>query len=269
MIMHALSNDPPWLKRAFADLGLHELPGAAAKPRIVEMYARAGHPEIRSDEVAWCSAALNAWMVESHCRGTGSLAARSWLTWGRAVDLRKTIPRGAVLIFRRGNSSWQGHVCLCLEDRDDILTVIGGNQSDGVTIARYRKAARIGARWPDTVGNSRTIHSLLGSGVAETVERGAGHAAEHVELNSDQVAEALGAAQQQVAELASYLRIAQYLLIALAVAGFVYAIYRFVWRHLKPLPVPDVHEEGPSIDDVPGEMIPAPIRVRSRKRRAR
>jgi hypothetical protein len=47
--------------------------------------------------------------------------------------------------------------------------------------------------------------------------RGAGHAAENVELNSIQVAEAIGAAQQQVAELASYLRIAQYLLIALAV----------------------------------------------------
>jgi hypothetical protein len=70
----------------------------------------------------------------------GSLAARSWLAWGRAVDLRKTIPRGAVLIFRRGRSSWQGHVCLCLEDRDGTVTVIGGNQSDAVTIVRYRKS---------------------------------------------------------------------------------------------------------------------------------
>jgi hypothetical protein len=97
-----------WLKRAFADLGLQEFPGAAARPRIVEMYAKAGHPEIKSDEVAWCSAAVNAWMVESNVRGTASLAARSWLAWGRAIDIRKTIPRGAVLIFRRGNSSWQG-----------------------------------------------------------------------------------------------------------------------------------------------------------------
>jgi hypothetical protein len=77
MITHALSNDPPWLKRAFADLGLHELPGAAAKPRIVEMYRKAGHPEIKSDEIARCSAAVNTWMVESNHRGTGSLAARS------------------------------------------------------------------------------------------------------------------------------------------------------------------------------------------------
>jgi uncharacterized protein (TIGR02594 family) len=162
MTTHALANDPPWLKRAFADLGIQELPGAAARPRIVEMYAKAGHPEIKSDEVAWCSAAVNAWMMESNIRGTGSLVARSWLSWGRAVDSRKIIPRGAVLIFRRGKSSWQGHVCLCLNDRDGTLTVIGGNQKDGVTIDRYRKAALIGARWPDTVGNSRTIQSLVG-----------------------------------------------------------------------------------------------------------
>jgi hypothetical protein len=71
-----------------------------------------------------------------------------------------------------------------------------------------------------------------------------------------------------VAELASYLRIAQYLLIALAVAGFLYAIYRFVWRHLKPLPLPEIHGEGPSIDEVPVQVTPAPIGVRRRKRRA-
>jgi hypothetical protein len=71
-----------------------------------------------------------------------------------------------------------------------------------------------------------------------------------------------------VAELASYLRIAQYLLIALAVSGFLYAIYRFVWRHLKPLPLPEIHGEGPSIDEVPVQVTPAPIGVRRRKRRA-
>ena len=83
------------------------------------------------------------------------------------------------------------------------------------------------------------------------------------------MAEALGSAQQQVAEFASYLRIAQYLLIALAVAGFLYAMYRFVWRHLKPLPMPEVHEEGASIDDVPVEMNAVRVAASSRKRRAR
>jgi hypothetical protein len=68
MITHALATDPPWLKRAFTDLGLQELPGAAARPRIVEMYAKAGHPEVTSDKVAWCSAALNTWMLEANWR---------------------------------------------------------------------------------------------------------------------------------------------------------------------------------------------------------
>jgi uncharacterized protein (TIGR02594 family) len=264
--MHAFPNDPPWLKRAFADLGLHELPGAAARPRIIEMYAKAGHPEIKSDEVAWCSAALNTWMVESNSRGTGSLAARSWLTWGRAVDIRKVIPRGAVLIFRRGNSSWQGHVCLCLEDRGDILTVIGGNQSDGVTIARYRKAALIGARWPDTVGNSRTIQSLLGAGAAELGEKAAGSAADHVTAEADAIAQALGQAQAEVQQYATMFRIAQYLLIALSLAALGYAVWRFVTRHLRPPTEPSV-ADGPALEDLdPIEERPA--RPRRRRRAA-
>jgi len=249
MSMHAFPNDPPWLKRAFADLGLHELPGVAARPRIIEMYAKAGHPEIKSDEVAWCSAALNTWMVESNLRGTGSLAARSWLTWGRAVDSRKVIPRGAVLIFRRGNSSWQGHVCLCLEDNGDILTVIGGNQSDGVTITRYRRAALIGARWPDTVANSRTIQSLLGAGAAELGEKAAGSAANHVTAEADAIAHTLGQAQAEVQQYASMFRIAQYLLIALTLAALGYAIWRFVSRHLRP-PAEAAIVDGPLAENL-------------------
>ena len=55
----------------------------------------------------------------------------------------------------------------------------------------------------------------------------------------------------------------------LAVAGFLYAIYRFVWRHLKPVPVPEIQEQGPSIDVVPIAVTPARAAARNRKRRAR
>ena len=105
--------------------------------------------------------------------------------------------------------------------------------------------------------------------MAETAERGAGQAAEHVEQNADQIAEAIGTAQQQVTELASHLRIAQYLLVAIAVAGLCYAIYRFVWRHLKPRPLPQASEDGPTIDDAVVDMAAAPVPVRSKKRRSR
>jgi uncharacterized protein (TIGR02594 family) len=148
-MVKVLKTDPPWLRRAFADLGLKEVPGKGSNPRIVEMYALAKNSGVKEDSVPWCSAAVNAWMAESGIEGTRSLLARSWLAWGTKPAL-KPLPRGAVLIFKRGNSSWQGHVCLLLEDNGSVLTVIGGNQSDAVTIARYRRTSLIGARWPVT-----------------------------------------------------------------------------------------------------------------------
>lgn len=149
--MSVREDDPPWLKRAFDDLGLKEVPGAKSNPRIVEMYALAKNAGVKDDSVPWCSAAMNAWMVESGRSGTRSLLARSWLEWGAKIDTSKKMPRGSVLVFRRGTSSWQGHVCLLVEDNGATLQVIGGNQSDAVTLARYKRTTLVGARWPEVV----------------------------------------------------------------------------------------------------------------------
>lgn len=147
----ALPNDPTWLKAAFADLGVHEIPGPRHNARVLEMFKEAGHPEIHDDETAWCSAAANAWMEEGDYRGTRALNARSWLNWGVALDTHKRVPRGAVLVFQRGNSGTLGHVCFCLSDDGDAFTAIGGNQGDAVSIMRHGKASLLGARWPGNV----------------------------------------------------------------------------------------------------------------------
>src|SRR5215213_7646899 len=137
--MNALPNDPPWLKAAFKDLGVHEIKGAKHDARVLEMYKVAGHPEIKNDETAWCSAAMNTWMIEQGLPATKSLMARSWLNYGKAVSMTN-IPRGAILIFPRNGSPTQGHVCLCLEDHGTTLLVIGGNQSDaGAVTVSTRK----------------------------------------------------------------------------------------------------------------------------------
>lgn len=150
--MPVRSSDPDWLKRAYRDLGLKETPGAPSTKRILEMYRLAGHPYVKDDGVAWCSAAANAWMAEAGHKGTGSLAARSWLKWGKKLDHDKPLPRGAVVIFTRGNSTWQGHVAFVVEDKGErLIKVLGGNQSDAVTEAMYRRGALLGARWPNEV----------------------------------------------------------------------------------------------------------------------
>ncbi len=54
---------------------------------------------------------------------------------------------GAVLIFERGSG---GHVGFAVGQDDTNFFVLGGNQSDAVTIARIAKSRLLGARWPAT-----------------------------------------------------------------------------------------------------------------------
>jgi uncharacterized protein (TIGR02594 family) len=123
-------------KVAMRDYGLQEIVGPRHSKRIVEMFVKAGHPEVTSDETAWCSAAMNTWAVEAGLKGTGSLLARSWLKWGNKVLLKDFItkPRsGVVAVFKRGNSSWQGHVALTTGRlRGNEIEILGGNQSNSV-----------------------------------------------------------------------------------------------------------------------------------------
>lgn len=231
--MELQPGDPPWIVRAFNDLGLKEVPGRRHNPRVLAMFRVAGHPEVNDDETAWCSAAVNTWMIEAGYRGTMSLLARSWTTWGKPIDKRKPIPRGAVLIFPRGRSSWSGHVCLCLGDSDGILTVIGGNQRNSVSITRYGKGALLAARWPETVGNSRTVRAGLTSGFGFAGAEGV-----------DNVEDLLASAQDTLQQALPYLQIAKWLLLAVGFVALGFMVYRFATKWLRPDPIPTFAEES-------------------------
>jgi uncharacterized protein (TIGR02594 family) len=75
--------------------------------------------------------------------GTNPYWARNWLLFGQEV---KQTP-GAVLVFSRGSG---GHVGFAMGQDDTHFYVLGGNQSDAVTIARIAKSRLLGARWPST-----------------------------------------------------------------------------------------------------------------------
>lgn len=82
-------------------------------------------------------------------KGTNSAAARSWLTWG--VPLEAPI-LGCVVIFDRKDktNSNAAHVAFC--DHSDIsngiIRVIGGNQGDSVSVARFKTSKVLGYRSP-------------------------------------------------------------------------------------------------------------------------
>lgn len=163
------ANDPGRLRAAYRDLGLKEISGAKHNPRVVEMFAQSGHAWVKDDETAWCAAAVGSWLKAEGLESSGSLAARSYLKWGKATKKPK---RGDIVVFKRGGSSWQGHVAFFLWEKDGRITVLGGNQRNKVSVASYPKAKLLGYRKPSTLGNSKVAGSAATLGAGATVAIG-------------------------------------------------------------------------------------------------
>jgi uncharacterized protein (TIGR02594 family) len=106
------------------------------------------------DTVPWCSSFVNAicWMLR--LPRSKSAAARSWLLVGRAVPLHDA-QVGDVVILRRGGNTQgpeviaaPGHVGLFAgaDLTRGVVHVLGGNQSDGVSVAGFKAVDVLGVR---------------------------------------------------------------------------------------------------------------------------
>lgn len=136
---------PPWMREAWAEFGQKELAGPESNARIVALYKDAGHPNIKSDAIAWCAAYLGACLERSGIHGTRSLMARSYGAWGREITEARP---GAVAVLSRTTDPTLGHVGFVLAERGDDLILLSGNQSDAVTVAAFPKSRLISLRWP-------------------------------------------------------------------------------------------------------------------------
>ncbi|GAM61380.1 cell wall-associated hydrolases [Vibrio ishigakensis] len=134
-----------WYQAALGEMesGVSEVPGADAhNPRILE-YHQTTTLGASDDETAWCSSFVNWCVEQSGLTGTRSAAARSWLTWGSALQ---TPVEGCILILKRGKHPWQGHVGFYVGEKNGAILVLGGNQSDSVNISSYAAERLLGYR---------------------------------------------------------------------------------------------------------------------------
>ena len=149
---HAASlapSDPlPWITEAKSALGRHE---ARDRSWLMDWLKRDGRSLGDPSKNPWCGD-----FVETCIRvalpdepmlgalGSNPYWARNWMLFGQ------TVPPiiGAVLVFERGSG---GHVGFAVGQDDTHFYVIGGNQSDAVTVARIAKSRLLGARWLATV----------------------------------------------------------------------------------------------------------------------
>ena len=137
----------PWITEAKTALGRNE---ARDRSWLMDWLKRDGRSIGDPSKTPWCGD-----FVETCIRmglpdkpllgalGTNPYWARNWLLFGRET---KPIT-GAVLVFEHGTG---GHVGFAIGQDDTNFIVLGGNQSDAVTVARVAKSRLLGARWPLT-----------------------------------------------------------------------------------------------------------------------
>lgn len=134
-------------------LGTTEVPGPRVNPVILAML-RLEDGSIVDDATAWCSAFVNfvAWLLD--LPRSKSLAARSWLRIGAPVAIADARVGFDVVVLQRGNAPQPGadmldapgHVGFFAGLDGDTVRVLGGNQGDAVTEARFPVARVLGVR---------------------------------------------------------------------------------------------------------------------------
>lgn len=137
-------DEPAWLKIARREIGVAERdPGE--NPRILEYLATTtlSDKDKQRDETAWCAAFLN-WCLKTAGKKTLNTAwALSWAGYAKEAATPKL---GDVVVFHRdGASSKGGHVGFFLRDLGTGIEIIGGNQSNAVTVASFPKNGKKGS----------------------------------------------------------------------------------------------------------------------------
>lgn len=136
---------PRMLQEARKLFGTFEFAGPADNPLILGWAKEVGLAKSYNDDaIPWCGLFM-AVVAKRAGKAVvdGPLWARSWATFGNAADEAKL---GDVLVFRRDQGS--GHVGLYVGEDSGAFHVLGGNQSDGVTITRIARDRCIAIRRP-------------------------------------------------------------------------------------------------------------------------
>jgi len=134
-------------------IGTEEVAGQDSNAAIVAMLREIA-PWASGDEVAWCSAFVAHVARLLRLPHSKSLRARSWLVIGVPVQLGDARPEEDVVILRRGHGvqpgpeviDAPGHVGFFADHTPGEVHLLGGNQSDAVTIGRFAAADVLSVR---------------------------------------------------------------------------------------------------------------------------
>lgn len=137
--------------------GVVEKPGPADNPVILAWAKEVGVSGwYKHDITPWCGLA----MAIAAKRGKKKLPpsplwAKAWTAFGKVT---KTPMLGDVLIFKRAGG---GHVGIYVAEDSECYHVLGGNQSDKVSIIRMGKWRLYAARRPNYINQPKNVRRII------------------------------------------------------------------------------------------------------------
>jgi uncharacterized protein (TIGR02594 family) len=140
---------PPWHEKLLRRKGLQE---ARDRGKLMSWLRSDGETLGDPAKLPWCGNAIETCIAltlpDEQLPGNPYLA-RNWLKLGGSLAIPAL---GCALVFWRGSKAGtSGHVGLYAgEDAQGYLHVLGGNQSNAITIARLDKSRLLGLRGPSS-----------------------------------------------------------------------------------------------------------------------
>jgi len=167
---------PKTILEGLALLGTKEVIGKGSNKTILEWRDELNQAGVKisgysDDDIPWCG--LFAAIVCYRRRGIASevvtdpLWARNWAKYGESADKASL---GDVLVFVRNGG---GHVGFYIGEDSAAYHVLGGNQSNAVTITRVAKDRCIAKRRPKYLAKPACVkpYYLAASGTVSTNEK--------------------------------------------------------------------------------------------------
>lgn len=143
LVQYVADGHPKMVVQALDLFGIHETAGPGDNPEIIGWARECGIVGYHHDETPWCGLFM-AVVAKRAERGfpASPLWALSWANFG----VKSPQPAfGDVLVFKRAGG---GHVGLYIGEDAEAYHVLGGNESDQVTIVRILKSRLHAARRP-------------------------------------------------------------------------------------------------------------------------
>ena len=160
---------PKHMQFAQQAIGVREIPGKASNPTVEAYFADAGFPGLK-DDVPWCAGFVAAMLKRGGMKNEVEPKMRLWAaSYARCGSALKAPVWGCIGVKTRQGG---GHVGFVVAANKEFVWLLGGNQGDKVSVARFPRSAFTAFRLPTGV-DVTTLPKLptSGTGAANPSEK--------------------------------------------------------------------------------------------------